>query len=78
MNVLPVRVRNSVTSIIAFFYTGRGIWKGLITFTPFHVPLSHDPRGGGAARCRVKAAVRHTASSDKVFITFFKAKKKKE
>ena len=30
----------------------------------FHVvscSLSHDPRGDGAARCRVKAAVRHTS-----------------
>ena len=39
----------------------------------FHVvscPLSHDPRGGGAARCRVKAAERHTASPHKVFVTF--------
>ena len=39
----------------------------------FHVvscPLSHDPRGGGAARCRVKAAVRHTASPHKVSVTF--------
>ena len=38
----------------------------------FHVvscPLSHDPRGGGAARYRVKAAVRHTASRHKVFVT---------
>jgi len=47
MNVLPVRVRNSVTSIIAFFYTGRGIWKGLITFTPFHVPCHMTHEGVG-------------------------------
>ena len=45
------------------------VW-GLITFTPFHVPCHMTHKGGGAARCRVKAAVHHTASPHKVFVTF--------
>ena len=50
--------------------------KGLITFTLFHVPCHMTHQGGGAARCRVKAAVCHTpyrhevALLHKVFVTF--------
>ena len=49
---------------------------GLITFTPFYVPCHMTYRGGGAARCRVKAAVRHTPRH-KWCSLLFKTEKKK-
>ena len=50
---------------------------GLITFTLFHVPCHMTHQGGGAARCRVKAAVRHTPCH-KWCLSLFKEKKRKE
>ena len=43
--------------------------RGLITFTSFHVPCHMTHQGGGAAGCRVKAAVL-VAPPHKVFVTF--------
>ena len=65
--------------IISSVYSlGSQILKtGLFTFTPFYVPCRMIHRGGRAARCRVKAAVRHTPCH-KWCLWLFKAEKKEE
>ena len=54
-----------------------------ISFTPFHVPCHMTHWGGGAAQCRVKAAVHHTPRCHKWhrrirFSSLFKAEKEKK
>ena len=68
--------------VTTFLYLTTDLVRGLITFTSFHVPCHMTHQGGGAARCRVKAAVLHISHCHKWHhhkgVRHFLKQKKKE